>query len=117
MLKATLYIQRSRDEEDRDDVVKIYDVGAASDIYRVVYSTPETTKATQFYTSRDALSAYIVDLLSSLRYDTDPFEYVQVTTAIHPSVVYHVSDLDNPSVRHLIEDLIYSTLRIKTQKV
>lgn len=117
MLKTTLYIQRSRGGEDNDDIVRIYDLNATSDVYRVVYSTPELSKATQFYMSRDALSAYVVDLLASLRHDTDPFEYVQVTTAIHPSVIYHVSDLDSPHIRHLIEDVIYSSLKVKAQKV
>lgn len=117
MLKVTLYIQRSRDDTGNDDTVKIYAVDAATDIYRVVYSTPELDKKTQFYASRDAVTAYIVDLLASLQHDTDPFEFVQLTTAIHPSVVYHVSDLDEAPIRRLIEDMIYTTLRLKTTKI
>lgn len=111
MLKATLFIQRSRGGSKTDDIVKIYDAPWTRDLYRVVYSTPELKKHAHFYMDHRLVLDYISDTLKSLTYDVDPFEYVQLSTAIHPSVLYHVSDLDKTHVRHLVEDILCMTLK------
>ena len=50
-------------------------------------------------------------------HDADPFEYLQVDTQMHPTVLYHVSDLDDPMVRHLIEDTVETALVRSIRKV
>lgn len=112
MLKATIYIQRTtgRDETD-DDIIRIYDDDEYRDTVRVVYSTPELAKNATFYFTIPRAITYISDLLKTLRHDSSPFEHVQVTTAIQPSVLYHVSDLDSSEVRYLIEDTVDTALR------
>ena len=117
MLKVTFYIQRKNSYSEDDDIVQIYDVDSGVDLYRLVYSTPEAKKSTQFHMTRSVATQYVVDLLQSLKFDSDPFEYFQVTTAIHPSIQYHISDLDNPAVRVLIEEMVYTTLKTPTRKV
>ena len=112
MLKATLYIQRTdgKGSED-DDIIRFYDDDEYRDTVRIVYSTPELKKNTTFYFTIPRAIAYISDLLKTLRHDSSPFEHVQVTTAIHPSILYHVSDMDNCEIRHLIEDTIDTAIR------
>lgn len=118
MLKVTFYIQRKNTYSQDDDIVEIFDAGdAPGDLFRLVYSTPEARKATQFYMTRNTAAQYVVDLLHSLKYDSDPFEYFQVTTAIHPSIQYHISDLDAPAVRELIEEMVYTALKTPARKV
>ena len=112
MLKTTIYIQRrdGKGEED-DDIIRIYDDDEYRDTVRAVYSTPELKKNATFYFTIPHAIAYINDLLKTLRHDSSPFEHVQVTTAIHPSILYHVSDLDSSEIRYLIEDTIEVALR------
>ena len=116
MILATLYVQRNPDRTSEDDVIRVYD-SELPDVYTVEYMTPETKKASRFYMSRTVLLHYIGDLLKSLKYDAVPFECVQVTTAIHPSVVYHVADLDSADVRHLIEDTVYNAIKTPLERV
>lgn len=112
MLKVTLFIQRSDGHSQADDdIIRIFDDESCRDTFRVVFSTPELKKDTIFYASISKATTYISDMLKTLRHDTAPFEYVQVTTSIHPSVLYHVADLDNPEIRYLIEETIDLALR------
>jgi len=112
MLKATLYVQRTNAPSvDNDDIIRLYDDDENRDMVRVVYSTPELRKGTAIYVPAPKAMAYIGDLLKTLRHDSQPFEYVQVTTAIHPSILYHVSEMDSCEVRHLIEDTVEMALR------
>lgn len=112
MLKATLYIQRKIGDESQDDILRIYDSNYPSgDIYRLVYSTPELLKDRQFYMARSLVCNFVNDLLRSLSLDVEPFERVQVTTCIQPSVVFHTSDLDRRDNRHMIEDIITTAMR------
>jgi hypothetical protein len=113
MLKATLYIQRTDGRgPSSDDTIQIFEDETHHDMARVVYSTPELAKNAEFYLPTSKAILYIRDTLKTLRHDTQPFESVQVTTRIHPSVLYHVSDLDDYEVRHLIEDTIETAIRL-----
>jgi hypothetical protein len=78
-----------------------------------VYSTSELKKNATFSLPVSKAMLYIRDTLKSLRHDSMPFEYVQVTTRIHPSVLYHVSDLDDDDIRYLIEDTVESAIRLQ----
>lgn len=112
MLKATLYIQRttSRSSAD-DDIIHMYDDDEYRDMVRITYSTPELKKATEFYMTIPQTLQYLSDTLKSFNYDAQPFEHVQVSTQLHPSVLYHVSDLGCCQTRHLIEDIVETALR------
>ncbi len=117
MLKVTLYVQRQDTREDKDDVIKIYEDPDFLEMCRITYTTPELKKTSQFYMTRRLVTTYISDLLHSFVHDSDPFEYIQVTTAIHPSVNYHVSDLDSSHVRRLIEDMVYDAIKTPVERV
>jgi hypothetical protein len=111
MNKCTIRLLRKTLEETDDDVIRVYEDPDFAEMYRVTFRSSDIKKASEFYLDGGRAVAYISTILKSLTYDTDPFEKIQVDTAIHPSVMYHVSDLDQCSVRHLIEDMIDSSLR------
>ena len=111
MLKATIYIQRETGDESNDDILQIYDSNhPTGDIYRLVYTTPELKKSRQFYMARRLVTDFVNDLLKSLSLDVEPFERIQITTCIQPSVVFPVSDLDRTDVRHMIEDIVTTAM-------
>jgi hypothetical protein len=111
MLKATVYIQRknSKGVED-DDVIRFSEDDEFAEMVAITYSSPEMKKDNTFYLPRSRAMTYLDEVLKSLSHDSDPFEYVQVTTAMHPSVLYHVSDLDCRDIRYLIEDTVESAI-------
>lgn len=112
MLKATLYVQRNNGKgQEDDDIIRIYDDDEYRDTVRIVYSTPELAKNATFYFTVSAATRYIHDMLKTFTHDSQPFEYVQVSTQIHPSILYHVSDLDDSEVRYLIVDTVEDAIR------
>lgn len=112
MLKATIYfLRKDTTSEATDDVLRVYDDDDYHETVRIVYSTPELGKDTCFYFTIPQALVYISDTLKTLRHDSQPFEYVQVSTALHPSILYHVSDMDITEVRHLIEDTVETAIR------
>jgi hypothetical protein len=112
MLKATIYfLRKDAPSEDTDDILRVYDDDEYRDTVRVVYSTPELGKDMSFYFTLSQAMVYISDTLKTLRHDSQPFEYIQVSTAIHPSILYHVSDMDIAEVRHLVEDTVETAIR------
>ena len=118
MLKATIFIQRKENEGVHDDdVIRIYSTGETSEVLRVVYTTPDLKRSRQFYMGRPVVLDYVMDVLRALQYDAVPFEFFQVSTAMHPSVVYHISDLDVPSVRHVVEDLLYTSIKTPVSEI
>jgi hypothetical protein len=111
MLKATLYIQRTNAPASDDDIIQMFDDDEYRDMVRITYSTPELRKCSEFYLTVPQTLQYVSDTLKTLRHDAQPFEHVQVSTLLHPSVLYHVADLDCCEVRHLIEDTLETALR------
>jgi hypothetical protein len=117
MLKVTLNIQRPNGPSSSDDVIHMYDDDEFHDMVRIVYSTPEWKKSSEFFLPTVKAMDYIHTTLKTLTHDSQPFEYVQVSTSIHPSVLYHVLDLDDGEVRYLIEDTIEAALRRPVSRV
>jgi hypothetical protein len=109
MLKAEI---RFITKTNRDDILKIFDDDVHEDMYRVVYK-PHDVKVGLYetYLSYHDLQDYFSTILKSLERDTDPFEYVQVMTPIHPSVIYHVSDIEDRTNRWRLEDMVFLACR------
>jgi hypothetical protein len=117
MLKATIYIQRKNSSSaDTDDKILFYEDSDYHEMVRIVYSSPEMRKDSSFYLTVPRAMGYLDDVLKTFRHDADPFEYVQVSTQIHPSVLYHVSELDCCQVRHLIVDTVEAAIERPVQR-
>ena len=103
MLKASLYFVN---KNNRDDIVRIFDDDVHAEMYRVVFKAHDMAGVNEFSMTYRDLQNYISDMLKSLQNDTEPYEYVQVMTAMHPTIMYHVSDVETREVRWQIEDMV-----------
>ena len=110
MHRATIRIVRDGGDESEDDLIRVFDTDC-NDLFRITFFASDMKRASQFYATRHWALEYVSEILLSITHDSDPFESVQVETAIHPSILYHVVDLDQPSIRRLIENTIDSALR------
>ena len=111
MIRATILITKKNMTSSHDDKITIRQSDESCDLYTVVYHTPDVRSDRQFTTTEARVQQYLEDVLDSLVCDTDPFEHVQVYTAIHPSVIYHVSDLESTVMRRRILNQIRDALR------
>lgn len=102
---------------EKDDIIRIYEDEEYEEMFRVVYAPSGDKKMSQFFLTRSKVLDYIDDLLISLEYDTDSCEWVQVDTAIHPSVMYHVADLSNSSIRHHLENTVEAAMRANVERI
>lgn len=110
MLLASLYIISA--DNRPDDVIRIQTT--TSRRLMVVFEPGEPgCKKTIFFMNSHCVMSYIDDILQSMRMDIDPFEELQVTTRIHPSVLFHVSDLDKRDTRHLILGMVETALKLR----
>ena len=108
MAKAILHFIT---KTNQDDILRIYDDDVHDDMYRVVFKPHDGTALNEMSLSYRELQDYVSTILKSLERDNDPFEYVQVMTPIHPSVLYHVCELDDRETRWRIEDMIFLACR------
>jgi hypothetical protein len=108
MLKVKLFFTRRQGE---DDILQIYDDETYFEMNRVVYTPGEHTKRSNvFYLPRRDILTYVSTIFKSMETDTDPFEYVQVQSAIHPSVMLSVADLADREKRYQLEDMVEQAL-------
>jgi hypothetical protein len=115
MQKAKLFFCR---DGATDDIIQFFDDDVYTQMVRIVYTPQEhTEKSNEFYLTRSATLLYVSQILKSMEHDNDPFEFVQLQTALHPSVIYPVEDLSEPSVRHLIEDMLEQALSAEVAEV
>lgn len=108
MAKATLHFINKNNE---DDILRIFDDDMHHDMYRVVFKPHDAQGVSEMYLTYHDLQDYISTILKSLERDNDPFEYVQVTTPIHPSVLYHICELEDRETRWHVEDMVFLACR------
>lgn len=108
--KVTLRFQRKSGTASTDDVLRISDDDEYHETYKVEFNPGNGASQYRYYLTRGPLMDYIAGVLRTMPFDADPFEYLQVDTQMHPTVLYHVSDLDDREIRHLIEDTIETAL-------
>ncbi len=117
MIGATLLFIHQGKGAAHDDKVVITPYGGSHEIFEVVYRSPELKTDRRFLASFSSVMRYAEDMLTSMRHDTEPFESIQLTTSIHPAVLYHVSDMDESSTRDLIVNMIGDALRFDVTRV
>lgn len=109
MQRATIRFVRDANDQREDDILRIYDTDCF-DLFRVIFRANDMKRSSEFMATRHQVLQYIAEILHSLTHDSDPFESIQVDTAIHPSILYHVIDMDEAHIRRLVEDTIDSAL-------
>ena len=117
MVSFTLLFTRKDKGSAHDDKIIVSRHEECSDIFDVVYRSPELRSDRKFIASFSGVLSYVEDVLTSMRHDIEPFENIQMMTVIHPSVLYHVSDMDESMVRDLILNMARDSMRFDTRCV
>lgn len=115
MQKVKLYFTR---RTGSDDIIQMYDDETHVDMVRLVYTPGDHTKRShEFYlTSRDVLS-YVGNILKAMNNDVDPFEFVQIQTAIHPSIMFSAMDVGCRRIQDTLDDMIFQAIRVNVEEV
>ena len=115
MQKVKLYFTR---RTGSDDIIQMYDDETHVDMVRLVYTPGDHTKRShEFYmTSRDVLS-YVRNILNAMNNDVDPFEFVQIQTAIHPSIMFSAMDIGCRRTQDVLDDMIFQAIRVNVEEV
>lgn len=105
MRVVSLFLQKPG---QKDDILHFDRFSEDPDRIRVTYydGSDDRDYRYVFYMPTSAIGNYIGDMMFGLRHDIDPFECIQVTTAITPTILYHVKDLDDEDVRANIRTTI-----------
>lgn len=111
MQRAALLFTRKGKGPRHDDRILIHSIPECAEAYKVTYRTPELTRNKVFTTSYHGVMQYVEDVLYSMSHDLDAFEFIQVYTAIHPSVLYCPGDMADNDIRRLILNMIRDGLR------
>jgi hypothetical protein len=117
MVCFTLLFTRKDKGSAHDDKISVSQLEGSRSVYQVVYHSPELKYDRKFLASSSNVLAYVEDTLTSMRHDIEPFENIQLLTLIHPSVLYHVSDMDEYMVRNLILNMASDAMRYDATSV
>ena len=97
-----------------DDVIRVSRHENHYGVYKVDYKANDVSKMRTFYLAENDLMNYFSDIFKSLDKDGDPFVNVQVSTALHPSIMYSVGDFGCPYTRQQVENMIHLAVRTPT---
>ena len=115
MRLLTVHLIRSGSDETSDDTFMFMTVPDIPDLVKVraEFSGTGTVRpggfSNTFVLSRNGAYEYVMTLVGSLIRDDDPFEKLQVSSAIFPTVLYRVEYLHDDDVRTAIQNIVYST--------
>lgn len=115
MLKVKLFFTR---RQGADDILQIYDDEAYFEMTRIVYTPGDHTRISNaFHLTRSKAVDYVSTILESMENDTDPFDFVQIQTAIHPTVMVSVADLTDCTTRIRLEEMVYQALAANVEEI
>lgn len=111
MYTVVLRLTRKKEPEaSNDDKIIIQHNVQYFNLFDVTYSTPELKMARKFTADESDVMDFFSDILRGVQTDTDPFEYIQISSAIHPNFIFTVKEFDC-SIRCNIMNMIRFALR------
>lgn len=112
--RVTIFLTRKNDDAtSKDDVISIHRRADICTAFTIKYRPGDGAQTRVFNMSETDTMTYVSSIFKSLDYDTDPFDKVQITTAIHPSIIYDVPALADSDIRYRVEDMILNTLQAR----
>lgn len=116
MMTAALFLQKSG---QKDDIIQFERSANPNQIHVTYHDGNSRRHPTVFRFSipAHAVSDYVSDILFGLRHDMEPFEYIQVTTAIGPSILYHVADISDPDIRSNIRTTVSASCNLYVRQI
>jgi hypothetical protein len=112
MLTVRILLTRKDGGISNDDKILIHTHGDEGILFKVSYATPGIRNEKTFLATESRVMDYLEDIVNSLYRDTDPFSHIQVSTCIHPCVMYEIADLYEKDVRDIILGMIGDSLRV-----
>jgi hypothetical protein len=119
MYTIVLRLTRTKEPEaSNDDKIIVQQNTIYPNLFDVTYTTPELKVARKFTADESDVMDFFSDTLRGVQTDTDPFGYVQICTAIHPSFIFKVREFDC-EIRCNIMNMIRFALRadIKQKRI
>jgi hypothetical protein len=111
MYTIVLRLTRTKEPEaSNDDKIIVQHNTTYPNLFDVTYTTPELKVARKFTADESDVMDFFSDTLRGVQTDTDPFGYVQICTAIHPSFIFKVREFDC-EIRCNIMNMIRFALR------
>lgn len=114
MRRLRLLITRKNEGPSRDDKVFV-DTHGENNTFKVTFVNPEEVSRREFIATEVQTLNYLGDILYSLSRDTDPFEKIQLSSTIHPCVIYPIADLFDGDIRELIMNMIRDAIRFRIE--
>jgi len=116
--RVTIFLTRKNDDATtKDDIISISKRADNCVAFTIKYRPGDGSQTRIFYLGETDTMTYLSSIFKSLDYDTDPFDKVQVTTAIHPSIIYDVPVLADDDIRYRVEDMILTAMRAQVAYV
>jgi hypothetical protein len=102
-------------EREEDEVLKIYKLSPT--LFRCDFYPSDIRAKYTFKVTRNILIDYISNTLRLVSNDDmDPYDMVQVSTMIHPRILFHVSDLSKTDTYDRLWSMILSSVDIHAMK-
>lgn len=117
MQLLSLLVIRDIETSKDDDRICFYTEPETSDMVRVVAYYKGNGAVRYTYTMpRDRCAGYLRVLLHSLADDAEPFDNIQLNSAMFPAVMYTVGDLARPDVMSTISELLHITFDVAVRR-
>ena len=100
--------------DNKDDVILFERTTNESDTIRVKYTPGDVKVSYNFTLNRDSTRKYVLNLLSSLVKDQDPWHKIQIAPATGPAIMYHMSDIEDSIdiIMETVDSLVYNTISV-----
>lgn len=106
----TIHFVRDADNSSRDDVLK---VTSADDGWVLVkYHDKEANIKNMSFMKETGFMSYMESLFSLMRYDSSPYQSVQISAPCHPQILISSADLSNDDCINSIGNVLSSCWRI-----
>ena len=93
MYTVVLRLTRKKEPEaSNDDKIIVQHNVQYFNLFDVTYSTPELKVDRKFTADESDVMDFFSDILRGVQTDTDPFEYLQISTSIHPVFIFKVRE-------------------------
>ena len=113
-----LHITRVDEGNDGDDIIEFHTSSESPDMVEITSKFKGLDRTRFRYTLPIGnCPHYVETLLSALAKDVEPFDRVQITSAMFPAVIYDVRTLGDDDVFHTIRDMIYTTFNVSIRRI
>lgn len=102
MLTTTIHFIK---DGEPDEILKIF--MRNSDSFKCIFQPADLRSTYTFHLNREMLTEYLLGTIRMVAQDdVDPYDQVQVSTMIHPRILFHVSELSKEEVSDRMWDMI-----------